>query len=165
MYDQGNNVYYVNGQGSLYSDTAPTGTAPLDPTILVDLTLVVQNLDNKAATLDVNSPWTNPNAAAWGAQTLETYINSMSASPRFRKLASVACRPIWGAEARDLSMLFVLFYIASSGDEQVSTENNLAVAGKRVIVAIPPALAGRTDYEPLLPESRDQLMRRLGQAI
>jgi monoamine oxidase len=118
VYDQGNDVYYANGQRSLYSDSLPTGTAPPDPTILADLTLVVQDLDNKAATIDVNSPWTNPNAATWDAETLASYINSMSSSTRFRQLATVACRPIFGAESRDLSLLFVLFYIASSGDEK-----------------------------------------------
>jgi monoamine oxidase len=35
--------------------------------------------------------------------------------------------------------------------------------GKRVIVAMPPTLAGRIDYDPLLPALRDQLTQRLGQ--
>ena len=34
---------------------------------------------------------------------------------------------------------------------------------KRVIVAVPPALAGRIDYEPILPFERDQLTQRYGQ--
>jgi monoamine oxidase len=38
-----------------------------------------------------------------------------------------------------------------------------AVNAKRVIVAIPPALAGRIDYEPILPFQRDQLTQRYGQ--
>jgi monoamine oxidase len=37
------------------------------------------------------------------------------------------------------------------------------VKAKHVIVAIPPALAGRIDYEPLLPTARDQLMQRVPQ--
>jgi monoamine oxidase len=32
---------------------------------------------------------------------------------------------------------------------------------KKVIVAIPPTLAGRIDYQPLLPANRDQLMQRI----
>ncbi|HMC68899.1 MAG TPA: FAD-dependent oxidoreductase, partial [Mycobacteriales bacterium] len=35
--------------------------------------------------------------------------------------------------------------------------------GKVVIVAIPPALAGRIIYEPILPFERDQLTQRYGQ--
>ena len=41
-----------------------------------------------------------------------------STSPRFRRIVPVATRPIFGAEPRELSLLFVLFYIAASGDEQ-----------------------------------------------
>jgi len=37
------------------------------------------------------------------------------------------------------------------------------VRGKRVIVAMPPTLAGRIDYEPSLPFDRDQLTQRLPQ--
>ena len=32
---------------------------------------------------------------------------------------------------------------------------------KKVIIAIPPTLAGRIDYQPLLPANRDQLMQRI----
>ena len=34
------------------------------------------------------------------------------------RLVAVATRPIFGAEPRELSLLFTLFYIAASGDEQ-----------------------------------------------
>ena len=37
------------------------------------------------------------------------------------------------------------------------------VRGKRVIVAIPPAQAGRIDYDPIMPADRDQLTQRLAQ--
>jgi monoamine oxidase len=39
----------------------------------------------------------------------------------------------------------------------------MTVKARRVIVAIPPALAGRIDYEPILPFERDQLTQRYGQ--
>jgi monoamine oxidase len=39
----------------------------------------------------------------------------------------------------------------------------LNVRAKRTIVAIPPTLAGRIDYKPLLPTARDQLTSRLAQ--
>jgi monoamine oxidase len=43
--------------------------------------------------------------------------------------------------------------------------DRITVRAKQAIVAIPPALAGRIDYEPLLPPSRDQLMQRVPQGI
>lgn len=39
----------------------------------------------------------------------------------------------------------------------------LALAARRVLIAVPPALAARIDYEPPLPPERDQLLQRLPQ--
>ncbi len=39
-------------------------------------------------------------------------------TPQFKALLPVATRPIFGAEPRELSLLFVLFYVASSGNAQ-----------------------------------------------
>jgi monoamine oxidase len=218
-YDTGDNVYVRDGNRSTYSDTGPNGTAPLDLLVLPDLTLVVGELDQMAKQVDVNSPWTAANAASWDAQTLESWINTHSVTPQFRELVPAATRPIFGAEPRELSLLFTVFYIAASGNEQnVGTfERNfntrmgaqqdrfdggtqlvaLRVAGRlgkkrvllkqavrrivhkgqgvtvhtkrlrvrarRVIVALPPTLAGRIDYRPDLPPERDQLTQRLPQ--
>jgi monoamine oxidase len=117
-YDTGDNVYVRDGNRSTYSDTGATGTAPLDPVILPDLLLTVAQLDQMAATLDVNSPWTAQNASAWDAQTLESWVDANSVTPQFRELVHTATRPIFGAEPRELSLLFTLFYIAASGNEQ-----------------------------------------------
>lgn len=38
---------------------------------------------------------------------------------------------------------------------------NFCFSGKRVVVALPPTLAGRLDYQPLLPANRDQLTQRI----
>jgi len=218
-YDDGDNVY-VNSMGSrsTYSDTGPLGTAPPDPLILPDLTQVVLRLDQMSTEVPVDAPWEASQATDWDQQTLETWIRANSATPQFRDLVPVATRPIFGAEPRELSLLFVLFYIAASGDEQnpgtfernFNTRNGaqmwrfvggsqllalkiarklgqrvvlsspverivqhtggvtvysgaLAVQAKRAIVAIPPTLAGRIEYDPKLPAARDQLTQRLPQ--
>jgi monoamine oxidase len=217
-YDTGDNVYMADGQRSTYSDTGPTGTAPLDPAILPELALVVQQLDSMAATVPVDAPWNAPKAAEWDGQTLESWIKDNSASDKFRRLVSLATRPIFGAEPRELSLLFVLFYIAASGNEthpgtfernfdtrdggqmwrlvggsqEIATRiaaqlgrrvvlrspvrritqgarrvtvvsDRYTVKCRRVIVAIPPTLAGRIDYHPILTPERDQLTQRYGQ--
>ena len=192
--------------------------APLDPVILPELALAVQQLDSMANSVPVDAPWNAPSAADWDGQTLETWIKANSASDKFRRLVPLATRPIFGAEPRELSLLFVLFYIAASGNEtnpgtfernfdtrnggqmwrlaggsqqialriaaqlgkrvvlkspvrrivqkggRVTVESDrYSVRCKRVIVAIPPTLAGRIDYHPLLPPERDQLTQRYGQ--
>ncbi|MGH2857143.1 MAG: flavin monoamine oxidase family protein, partial [Solirubrobacteraceae bacterium] len=41
--------------------------------------------------------------------------------------------------------------------------DRVTVDARRVVVAIPPTLAGRIDYDPILPFQRDQLTQRFGQ--
>jgi monoamine oxidase len=218
VYDTGQNVYVADGNRSTYSDTGPLGTAPPDPTTLAEVTSAVALLDQMSTEVPVYAPWQASNAASYDGQTLETWVKQHSASPRFFELVSAATRPIFGAEPRELSLLFTLFYIASSGNENnpgtfernfdtrggaqqsrfiggsaliglkvaaemanrvvlnspvrrieqtssgVSVISDLmTVSAKQVIVAVPPTLAGRIDYEPILPFERDQLMQRYGQ--
>jgi monoamine oxidase len=217
-FNEGENVYIAGGSRSTYSDTGPTGTAPPDPVILPDLALVVTRLNEMSTEVPVDAPWSASEAASWDNETLQSWIDDNSVTPQFRALVPVATRPIFGAEPRELSLLFVLFYIAASGNERhVGTfERNFntrmgaqmwrfvggapvicermaerlgdkielgapvrrivdgqgaatVVAGgfevraRRVIVAIPPTLAGRIEYDPPLPEARDQLTQRLPQ--
>jgi monoamine oxidase len=217
-FDTGNNVYVADGTRTEYSDTGISGTAPPDPLILPELALTVSQLDQMSTTVPVGAPWRTSNAAAWDGQTLESWINTHTVTPRFRSFVPVATRPIFGAEPRELSLLFVLFYIACSGNSQnpgtfernfdtrngaqmwriaggsqsialkiaaalgrrivlsspvrriaqdnagvTVTSDRVTVRAKQAIVAIPPTLAGRIDYEPILPFERDQLTQRYGQ--
>jgi monoamine oxidase len=218
-YDTGNNVYInASGMRSTYSDTGPLGTAPPDPALTPDITQAVTRLDQMSTKVPVDAPWQAPSAPDWDQQTLESWVRDNSANPQFRKIVSVATRPIFGAEPRELSLLFVLFYIAASGNEQNAgsfernfntragaqmwrfvggaqllcqkvanklgtrvvlgspveriaqngsgvtvTSQKLVVDAKRAIVAIPPTLAGRIEYQPELPAVRDQLTQRLPQ--
>jgi monoamine oxidase len=53
--------------------------------------------------------------------------------------------------------------IVQSGGGVHLQADGLAVDAQQAIVAIPPALAGRIQYEPLLPAARDQLTQRVPQ--
>jgi monoamine oxidase len=214
-YDEGDNVYYAGGERSTYSDKGLTGTAPPDPLILPELTLLVARLDQMSTEVPVDQPWNAANAAQWDSQTLQDFIDANVISPRLKKLVSVFTQAALGAEPREFSLLFTLFYIAAAGNESnpgnierlfntpggaqesrfiggsqlvaqrvaqqlgfgtrvlrgqpvrriaqspnsgvtVDTDN-LVAHGKRVIVALPPVLAGRIDYGPALPAERNQL--------
>jgi monoamine oxidase len=216
-YDTGENVYIdYNGTRSTYSDTGPLGTAPPDPVITPELVAVVAQLDTMSTDVPVDAPWQAPNAQDWDHQTLESWVHDNSVTPQFRGIVPVATRPIFGAEPGELSLLFVLFYIASSGNEKHpgTFERNFDTRGgaqmwrmkggsqilclkmahhlghrvildspvRRIeqhrhgvtvhshrrtvhadhaIVAIPPTLAGRIEYEPRLSPARDQLTARV----
>ena len=114
----GENVYYADGDRMTYSDTGPTGSAPPDPVIVPDLATVVTRLNDMSRAVPVDAPWEAAGGADLDRQTLESWIRENSVSEKFRRLVRVATRPIFGAEPRDLSLLFVLFYIAASGDER-----------------------------------------------
>ncbi|MFN8112088.1 MAG: flavin monoamine oxidase family protein [Solirubrobacterales bacterium] len=116
-YDEGDNVYVNGGQRQEFSDTGLTGSAPPDPLILPELIALVARLDQMSTSVPVDAPWTAANAAQWDDQTLAGFIDSNSATDRFRRLVPAATRPIFGAEPRELSLLYVLFYIAASGNE------------------------------------------------
>ena len=217
-YDKGDNVYVADGKRSTYSDTGVTGTAPPDPLILGQLATVVSELDEMSKTVPVDAPWKAPNAAKWDGITLESFLDSHNPTKRFSDLVAASTRPIFGAEPRELSLLFTLFYVAASGNEKhpgtfernfdtrggaqmwrfVGGSQTIALRmadqlgprvllgspvrsivqgrggvtvhtdrasfhGKQVIVAVPPALAGRIEYHPILPFERDQLTQRYGQ--
>jgi monoamine oxidase len=217
-YDKGDNVYVADGKRSTYSDTGITGTAPPDPLILGQLATVVSELDEMSKTVPVDAPWKAPNAAKWDGVTLESFLDSHNPTKRFSDLVAASTRPIFGAEPRELSLLFTLFYVAASGNEKhpgtfernfdtrvgaqmwrfVGGSQRIALQmadqlgprvllgspvrsivqgrggvtvhtdrasfhGKQVIVAVPPALAGRIEYDPILPLQRDQLTQRYGQ--
>jgi monoamine oxidase len=57
--------------------------------------------------------------------------------------------------------------IRQTGEGVEVTSDRLTVEAERVIVAAPPLLAGRMEYEPALPEAHAQLLRRMlsGSAI
>ena len=218
-YTGGKNVYIAGGKRTLYHDTGITGAAPPDLALLVDLLLVIPKLNSMARRIPVDAPWDAPGAAGLDSESFEAWLRrSSTGGKRFMNLATVTCRPIFGAEPRELSLLFALFFFAASGDERTpgTFERNLntrngaqqdrlaggtqAIAVKlaqelgrrvilrsparrivtrpgyvdvisdryvnratRVIVALPPALAGRIQYEPALPAARDGLTQRLPQ--
>jgi monoamine oxidase len=119
MYDEGNNVYYADGDRIEWSDTGPSGTAPPDPEIIADVAKTVFKLDELAKQVPVRKPWEAPKADEWDRRTLRDFaIANGSNNPRFLELLNVAVRAQAGAEARDMSLLFALQFVAQSGDRE-----------------------------------------------
>lgn len=221
-YDTGQNVY-VNGATRLrYSDSGPLGsvlgTAPPDPLLLPDLTLLTTQIDAIAKNIDPAAPWTYSDAKALDSITLETWIRGHAVNgDGILALFSALSEPLWGAEAREVSMLYAAAYVAAAGNEttpgtierlldvrngaqqsrfvggsqlvaqrlaqtlggrvrlstpvrrieQTSTgvtvtADGATVTAQRVVVAVPPPIAARIDYAPLLPAARDLLTQRMG---
>ena len=121
----GKNVYFAGGRRTLYADTGPTGTAPPDVALLADLLLAVPKLNSLSLKVPVDAPWDAPRRGAADSESLETWLrrNSPAASASWTSRAPRR-RPIFGAEPRELSLLFVLFFIAASGDERTRARSS-----------------------------------------
>jgi monoamine oxidase len=215
-YDTGLNVYYKSGQRSTFSDKLPTGAIPIDPLIDADIIKAVEQLDLMSQQVPVDAPWRASNAEEWDSQTLWSWFKENQINPQVGGVVSAAVEAIFGAETRDISLLYTLFYIAASGNESNpgTFERNFSTSGgaqesrfvggsqliplkiaqqlgsavrlsspvrridqtgsgvtvtadtgtcsaKQVIVAVPPPIAGRIQYAPLLPALRDQLTQHM----
>ncbi|HYZ57923.1 MAG TPA: FAD-dependent oxidoreductase [Streptosporangiaceae bacterium] len=110
-YDQGQNVYLSHGVATYY-----TGTVPPDPAILPDAAALQVKIDQMSQKVPVDAPWTAPDAAAWDATSLHDWIQANTVNPATANLLKSFLEPDLGANARDVSLLFFLWYMATAGD-------------------------------------------------
>jgi monoamine oxidase len=122
-YNTGDNVYFRNGMALRYSSSGPLGPVPPDPTGAIEAEKAILQLDDMAKQVPLDAPWTAPKAKEWDGQTFETWklANTLTDGGRF--LLDVAITSIFSCEPRDVSLLFVLFYLAAAGNE--STQGNI----------------------------------------
>jgi monoamine oxidase len=165
-------------------------------------------LDLLAAEVQVEAPWLAPRAQEWDGQTFMTWLAGEVPDDDARWFVQTLVEGTFAAEVRQLSLLHVLFGIASAGGTHAMLEGgaeegclvggaqglaeqvgrhlgdrvllraqvdhvswtpsavviegpHLSVAADRAIIALPPHLAGRLRYEPMLPGLRDQLTQSL----
>ncbi|KAK7725741.1 hypothetical protein SLS57_003807 [Botryosphaeria dothidea] len=116
-YDEGNTTIWRNGTLSTY-DSAVTGPVPpLDDESLAQAAAALQKLDQAAGEIDVNAPWEHPNAAAWDSETFQTWIDRELTTPVARDQFAFATTSVFSTEPRELSVLYVVAYIAGAGNE------------------------------------------------
>lgn len=179
------------------------------PLALLDLLRSARNLEQMSRDLDLEAPWNHPKGPLWDAQTFETWIRTHTRTAHARGYFRLATEALFSAEAHDLSLLHVLFYLKAGGglENLVSVDDGaqkerivggsqgvserlaeglgdrvrlnapvrrieqgqggvrvvadgLTATAERVIVTLPPTLAGRLVYDPPLPGVRDQLTQR-----
>lgn len=137
---EGDNVAYIGDDRVEWSDSGPTGTAPPDPAVLPELAATVTLLDEMS--LDTRD----------GAQMFRLEGTSgLVVEKLARRLGK---RLLVRQPVRRITRV--------KGGVRIDTDK-LSVRARRVIVAVPPALAGRIEYLPTLPFRRDQLTQRMGQ--
>ena len=112
-YVTGKNVY-VSADGSTMKYT---GTVPPDPLILADALLLQLRIDEMSKQVPVDAPWTAKRAAEWDAMTVDTWIRQNTLIPTVREVIKAYFQSAFGVDAEGISLLFLLWYIATAGNE------------------------------------------------
>jgi monoamine oxidase len=156
-YNEGDYIYYRRGSRQRYSSSGPLGAIPPDPEGIPDAAAAIANLNDMASRVPLDAPWTAAEAEEWDGQTFETWKRNNTTTESGRFLLDVAIEAIFSAEPRDLSLLFVLFYIAAAGDESNPGDLN------RLVTTSPGAQESRfVGGSQLIPE---RLARQLGRRV
>ena len=208
-YTRGEHLVEYQGELRRYTGDIPK----LGPHVLADMTQAMAKLERMARRVPLEAPWEAKGAERLDSQTFWSWMRRNVYTRAGRAFMEVAIEAVWAAQARDLSLLHVLFYTHSGsglesllgteggaqqdrfvggsqlisvrmaeelpedsvrlsspvrriehGPDGVLVESDgVAVRAQRVIVAVPPALAGRIAYDPPLPGLRDQLTQRMPQ--
>jgi monoamine oxidase len=207
-YTKGEQLLEYRGKHSHFTGLIP----PLPTPDANDFGQLLGKMIKLQDTVPTDKPWTAKNAASLDGQTAETFKLANSSTYGARFLFDLAIQSVFAADARDISLLHMLFYFHSghgvinltstaggaqdsrfhggsqlvsikmaerlgkrvvlgapvrkitqdSGGVTVDTDGGTWQA-KRVIVAVSPMLAGRIDYDPLMPALRDGLTQHVPQ--
>jgi monoamine oxidase len=117
-YNRGNYLFYENGRLTPYKPGGPLGAIPPDITADLQLAPALAKLDAMARTVPLDKPWTAPNALEWDGQTCETFKLANKLGRNASNLFDLGIEAVWACEPRDVSLLHVLFYIHSAGNER-----------------------------------------------
>jgi monoamine oxidase len=115
-YNEGDNVLLLNGALSRY------------PAFQDAILKSIGQFNAMAAEVPVDAPWKAPRAAEWDKTTLEAWKVQNLATNGSRALFDLACEAIYGAEPREITMLYNLAYTAAAGNEKTPGNFALLVA-------------------------------------
>jgi monoamine oxidase len=118
-YNSGDNIYYRRGnppetRRRRFAATGPLGAIPPDPDI-GELAAALADIDATARTIPRHEPWRAPGGRALDSQTFETYKRAIASGEGARFLLDLGIEAVFGAEPRDVSLLYVLWYVACAG--------------------------------------------------
>jgi monoamine oxidase len=103
-----------------------TGRAAGFPTLpnetFADLITAIGQLEAMAQKLDVDTPWANPDALTWDAQTFRTFIDANTSDADARALLELMAGAIFTEASDELSLLHVLVFIRSAGSWSMLTD-------------------------------------------
>lgn len=111
QYADGENIIDIHGRMARYRGETPA----LAPKDLEEFVTAVATLEAAAAKLQPPRPWLAPEAGAWDAQTVESWMLANVAGEPSRQLLRGLVRAVMSSETADVSLLSLLAYVASAG--------------------------------------------------
>jgi monoamine oxidase len=107
----GRNTLELKGRIRRYEGTIPR----LNPAALLEIELASRKLDRMARRVNPSAPWDSPGADRLDGATLATWLDRRIRTRTARELVEIAVRTVWGADSRDLGLLYALSYIGAAG--------------------------------------------------
>ncbi|TXC02858.1 hypothetical protein FocTR4_00015665 [Fusarium oxysporum f. sp. cubense] len=182
-YIKGYMLMWIPGQGRLLYDPVKTqGMPSLSEEDIKTMTDITVQVNEMASEIDVHQPWMHPKAKEWDRLTLSSWLDGFARDGVARGVIDMTNRAILSADGEDVSLLSVVINVARTGDLETNDTvrlrasvrqilqsdagylvvgDSFRVQAQKVIIAIPPILAGRIVYQPPLPAARDQLCQRV----
>jgi monoamine oxidase len=110
-YNEGRTVLLLKGQRSTYEGAIP----PLDPAVLADFAQAQTRLEQMAGQVPLDKPWAAPNADAYDRMTFQTWIDENVVTEMARLILVILFTITQGAPPRNVSFLWILFFIHMAG--------------------------------------------------
>eukprot|EP01130_Rhizamoeba_saxonica_P006265 TRINITY_DN2498_c0_g1_i1.p1 TRINITY_DN2498_c0_g1~~TRINITY_DN2498_c0_g1_i1.p1 ORF type:complete len:472 (-),score=111.52 TRINITY_DN2498_c0_g1_i1:98-1513(-) len=119
-YNQGNHIQLIGGKRSTYTGDIPN----LFLHKLLDAQTVIWKLDKLAKTINLEEPWKSKDARKWDIVSGEAYIQGICFTEDVFQLVKTSFLTVLFIEISQVSMLYLLWYIASAGNvgELISLE-------------------------------------------
>ncbi|MBY0275935.1 flavin monoamine oxidase family protein [Candidatus Binatia bacterium] len=114
-WDIGESVSFLRGVRGTYTSGDPVTFLSVPGG--QDLVKAIGLLDGMAKKVPTSSPWTAPDAEDWDSQTFNTWKLANFAGAEGRLALDVISEQVWGAEPRDMSLLYAAWYVAQAGNE------------------------------------------------
>lgn len=135
-YTTGDHLLVMDGKTTRFAGEFP----PFEPDTLNDLANALIALETMAADVPVDAPWDAPKAEAWDAITLRSWMDETCKDDGAKAMLELVAGAVFTANSAELSLLHVLFYIASAGnlsplltDVEGGAQERRFVGGSQVI--------------------------------
>lgn len=92
-----------------------TGDGPVDAPGMAEYSATTARIDALAASIDLADPAGCAERERWDSETVHSYLQRTVPCPDARRRMALAVQGVWAVEPREISLLHLLFYVASAG--------------------------------------------------